>query len=67
MGLLDYSWVGYKVGSIPTCWYMVRKSKLFHASTIIPPSTRTMAMPVNSTLFWVAAMPSVSPWCVAVT
>src|SRR6185295_13382931 len=51
------------VQMVPSCLYMVMKSKLFQASTNLPFSIREKAMPVNSISMPVAAKPRLSPVC----
>jgi hypothetical protein len=49
--------------TIPSCRFIFMKSKLFHASTIFPSLTLTIAMPSNSTGAFVALKPRLSPVC----
>lgn len=66
-GLADLGGLGsqfYSSGMTPNCCIMPIWSKISQCSTDLPPSKRSMAMPVRVTCLFVGGMPLSSPWCV---
>ena len=56
---------GYDGGKRPSCFSMLRVSKISHSSTILPSSKRWMVMPLSSICLPVGGPnSSVSPWWV---